>query len=96
MKLREVLLALAFTLVPLSNVYAVKYDVLELPSVPSDLASKSLIFSVDKFGDRYFATGHFGHILYSDDGGDTWTQAEVPVRSSITAIDFPTRNWVGR
>jgi photosystem II stability/assembly factor-like uncharacterized protein len=90
MKLREVLLALAFTLVPLSNAYALKYDVLELPSVPSDLASKSLIFSVDKFGDRYFATGHFGHILYSDDGGDTWTQAEVPVRSSITGIDFPT------
>jgi len=66
------------------------YDVLDLPAVPSELASKSLIFSIDKFGDRYFATGHRGHILYSDDGGDSWTQAEVPVRSAITAIHFPT------
>ena len=45
MKLREVLLAVLFTLVPLSNVYAAKYDVLELPAVPSELASKSLIFN---------------------------------------------------
>lgn len=75
---------------PWSAVQAKKYDVLELPSVQSDLASKSLIYTVAKFGDRYFATGHFGHILYSDDGGDTWTQAEVPVRSSITDVFFPT------
>ena len=90
MKLRKVLFALLVAFIPVAGTYAAKYDVLELPSVPSPLASKSLIFSIDKFGDRYFATGHFGHILYSDDGGDTWTQAEVPVRSSITGIDFPT------
>ncbi len=69
---------------------ALKYDVLELPAVPSALASKSLIFSISKHGDRYFATGHHGHILYSDDGGDSWNQAQVPVRSAILDIDFPT------
>lgn len=65
------------------------YDVLNLPAVPSAIASKSLIYSISKFGDRYFATGQHGHILYSDDGGESWQQAEVPVRSSILDIDFP-------
>jgi len=69
---------------------AASYDVLELPAEPSDLASKSLIYTIKKFNGRHFATGHRGHILYSDDGGDTWTQAQVPVRSSILDIDFPT------
>ena len=66
------------------------YDVLALPAVPSALAPKSLIYSIKKFGDRYFATGIRGHILYSDNGGQSWQQAEVPVRSSILDIDFPT------
>ena len=91
MRLREVLLAvlLAVSVVPWSASYAAKYDVLELPAVPSALASKTLIFAIRKFGDRYFAVGHRGHILFSDDGGDSWTQAEVPVRSSLLDIYFP-------
>ena len=92
MTLQKALLAMLFTMmfVPWSASFAAKYDVLELPAAPSELASKSLIFSIDKFGDRYYAVGQRGHILYSDDGGDTWTQAEVPVRSAILAIHFPT------
>jgi photosystem II stability/assembly factor-like uncharacterized protein len=70
--------------------HAASYDVMNLPAVPSELATKSLIYNIVKTGNRHFATGHFGHILYSDDDGETWTQAEVPVRSSILAIDFPT------
>ncbi len=66
------------------------YDVLEQPAIKSPLAAKSKIFSINKFGDRYFATGHHGHILYSDDGGESWTQAEVPVRSSLLDVHFPT------
>lgn len=93
MSLRRYLMAmlLAVVTVPWSaSSYSAKYDVLELPAVPSALASKSLIYSIEKFGDRYFAVGHRGHILYSDDGGDSWTQAEVPVRSSLLSIAFPT------
>jgi photosystem II stability/assembly factor-like uncharacterized protein len=81
---------LAVTIAPWSASYAARYDVLELPAVPSELASTSLIFTVRKFGDRYFAVGHRGHILYSDDGGDSWSQAEVPVRSTLLDIHFPT------
>jgi len=65
------------------------YDVLNLPAVPSALAAESLIYSISKFGDRYFATGQHGHILFSDDGGESRQQADVPVRSSILDIDFP-------
>jgi len=84
-------LFMVFIVSLLSAVTAAKsYDVLELPAVKSELAARSLIYSIREFDGRYFATGHRGHILYSDDGGDTWTQAEVPVRSSIVDIDFAT------
>jgi photosystem II stability/assembly factor-like uncharacterized protein len=73
-----------------NSAIAAHYDVLELPAEPSKLASKTLIYTIKKFGGRHFATGHRGHILYSDDGGETWTQAQVPVRSAILDIDFPT------
>lgn len=66
------------------------YDVLELPAVVSEHASRSLLMTVRRFDDRLFATGHQGHILYSDDNGTSWQQADVPVRSTITDIDFPT------
>lgn len=67
---------------------AVDYDVLKLPAAKSHLAAKSLIYSVQTFGDRTFATGHRGHIVYSDDLGETWTQAEVPVRVGILDVFF--------
>jgi photosystem II stability/assembly factor-like uncharacterized protein len=89
---RKALMAvlLAVMLAPWFATHAAKYDVLELPAVASEMATKSMIFAVRQFGDRYFAVGHQGHILYSDDGGDNWTQAEVPVRSSLLDIHFPT------
>jgi photosystem II stability/assembly factor-like uncharacterized protein len=85
--------ALLTTLVapwPALQAQELKYDILKLPAVHSDIAAKSLIYTVQKFGDRIFAGGIRGNILYSDDHGDTWTQAEVPVRSSILDFDFPT------
>lgn len=75
---------------PESTQESTPYDVLNLPAVASALAAESLIYSISKFGDRHFATGQHGHILFSDDGGESWQQAEVPVRSSILDIDFPT------
>lgn len=92
MKFRNTLMA-AF-LVVTSTLWSVgtqarDYDVLNLPSEPSELATKSLILAINKFHGRYFAVGHRGHILYSDNGVD-WTQAEVPVRSTLLDINFPT------
>ena len=92
MKCRIIIRALltAVSLLACIATYAATYDVLELPAAPSDKATSSLIYSISRFGDRHFATGHRGHILFSDDGGDTWTQAQVPVRSSIVDVDFAT------
>jgi len=44
---------------------------------------------------RIVAVGERGFILYSDDEGETWTQAEVPVSVTLTAVTFPTpqKGW---
>ena len=93
---RNALLAVLLTLMmtPWSVIQAKTYDVLEMPAVPSDLASTSLVFSIGKYFDRYFAVGQYGHILYSDDA-ENWTQAQVPVRSSLLDITFatPEKGW---
>ena len=71
------------------------YDVLNLPAVKSKHASTTLVYAVSRTGDRFFAAGQRGHILYSDDYGDSWTQANVPVRSAILDIHFPSpeKGW---
>lgn len=95
MMIKKALLGVLFLFAATTGIHAKTYDVMNLPAVKSDLAAKSLIYTITKFGDRHFATGQFGHILYSDDKGESWTQAEVPVRSGILDISFPTpeKGW---
>ena len=51
------------------------------------LAAHSLLLDTVRSGGRTLAAGERGHILYSDDDGTTWTQAEVvPTRSTLTAL----------
>jgi photosystem II stability/assembly factor-like uncharacterized protein len=59
------------------------------PALPSPEAKKALLLDLDWVGDRLVAVGEQGHIIYSDDGGTTWSHAEVPVSLMITAVDFP-------
>ncbi|HEY7944284.1 MAG TPA: YCF48-related protein [Casimicrobiaceae bacterium] len=63
-------------------------DVLDTPAQASPLASRSLLQSVAKAGNRLIAVGQRGHIVVSDDGGTTWKQASVPVSSDLTAVFF--------
>src|SRR5690606_10281348 len=63
-------------------------DVLETPAAESQLAAQTLLTDVTRAGDRVVTVGARGHILYSDDEGSTWTQAQVPVSTLITAVDF--------
>jgi len=79
---------LAAMSLPATLASATTYDVLKLPAAPTEIAARAPLFVVKKFGDRYFAAGERGHIIYSDDHGKTWTQAEVPVRSTLLDIDF--------
>lgn len=64
-------------------------DPLDTPAVPSALSSEGLFNGLALAGRRVVAVGQRGHILYSDDGGNTWTQAAVPVQSDLTSVSFP-------
>ncbi|UUJ40902.1 YCF48-related protein [Pseudomonas extremaustralis] len=65
-------------------------DVLDLPSTHSELATRSPLLDLTQAGQRLIAVGQRGHILYSDDHGQRWTQASVPVSSDLNAVQFPT------
>jgi photosystem II stability/assembly factor-like uncharacterized protein len=49
---------------------------------------KGLMLSRAKAVDRLLAAGERGIVVYSDDKGQTWKQAKVPVSITITAIYF--------
>lgn len=51
-------------------------------------ASDSVIIDITKAGARLVAVGEKGIIIYSDDNGDTWVQAKVPVSVTLTAVYF--------
>jgi photosystem II stability/assembly factor-like uncharacterized protein len=53
------------------------------------LASRSLLLDVTLAGQRLVAVGERGHVLLSDDHGQTWGQAEsVPTRALLTGVCF--------
>lgn len=70
-------------------------DTLDTPARTSVFAAKSLLNGVVNTGKRIIAVGQRGHIVYSDDAGKTWVQANVPVSSDLVAIAFPTpeKGW---
>ncbi len=59
-----------------------------LPALQSDLAQESLLLDIDRSGERLIAGGEAGIILWSDDNGQTWTQADVPISLAVTAVAF--------
>jgi len=70
-------------------------DVLDVPAARSALAPRTLLNGLARAGDRVVAVGQRGHVLYSDDAGANWQQAEVPVSSDLVAVSFPspTMGW---
>lgn len=76
------------------SVFAIA-DIIEIPSRPTNLAPEKLLNDADRAGDRIVAAGERGHIIFSDDNGDSWTQGEVPVSVTLTAVDFgsETHGW---
>ena len=51
--------------------------------------AKSVLIDVAMADGRLVAVGERGIIIYSDDAGDTWQQAQVPVSVGLTAVCFP-------
>jgi len=64
-------------------------DVLDTPAQVSHLAQHGLLVGLASAGERLVAVGQRGHILYSDNGGESWQQARVPVSSDLVAVHFP-------
>lgn len=88
-KFRVSLLAGAVTLGSISAPLLAVEDVLVTPSVKAVKAKQSLLLDVAKAGERLVAVGARGHVLYSDDNGGKWSQANVPVSVLLTSVAFP-------
>lgn len=71
-------------------------EILDTPAVLSELAINNQLMDVAQVGNRLVTVGQRGHILYSDDAGKSWHQANVPVSSDLLAVYFPsaTQGWV--
>ncbi len=65
-------------------------DLLDTPARPSPLAQRSQLSGLARAGNRLVAVGQRGHVLTSDDAGQHWQQAEVPVSSDLVALSFAT------
>ena len=73
----------------LTAAQAAPKDTTDLPAIQSNLAVNSPLFSIARTGKRLVAVGQRGHILVSEDGGQQWQQAKVPVSTDLTAVHFP-------
>jgi photosystem II stability/assembly factor-like uncharacterized protein len=58
------------------------------PALASPKALAAATLAVARAGARLVAVGERGTVLFSDDGGRHWQQAEVPVRAALTAVHF--------
>ncbi|WP_372717846.1 YCF48-related protein [Immundisolibacter sp.] len=52
------------------------------------LATKVVFLGLARAGERVVAAGERGIVIYSDNAGASWTQADVPVRGTLTALTF--------
>lgn len=66
-----------------------------VPAIQSERAVHSPLTAVTKAGERLVAVGQRGHILLSDDAGESWRQAQVSVSSDLVAVSFAsdTHGW---
>jgi photosystem II stability/assembly factor-like uncharacterized protein len=97
MMCRKIISSLVFASVTLLACSALAgfQGVLDTPAVKTSLADKSLLNGVVRADKRMVAVGQLGHIIYSDDQGKTWIQAEVPVSTDLLAVCFPSplKGW---
>jgi photosystem II stability/assembly factor-like uncharacterized protein len=55
------------------------------------LATRSLLLDAQRIEQTLVAVGEWGHILFSDDNGVNWQQAQVPTRATLTGVHFVDR-----
>lgn len=67
-----------------------KLDVAQRLALNAERGEGVLLMALTRAGQRLFAVGEHGVILFSDDDGTSWRRAEVPVSISLTNIYFAT------
>lgn len=84
---RAVVLVMATAWLGMSHAWSTEFAM--LPSLKTELAQEGLLLDIARSADdRLLVGGELGRILYSDDDGQTWTQADVPVSLTITSVAF--------
>ncbi|MDH4581650.1 BNR domain-containing protein [Pseudomonas sp. BN415] len=91
-RLRQVgglLLALALPITPVCFAAGqAAGDVLESPAMRVSNPERAVFIDLARAGDRLVAVGERGLVLLSDDNGQHWRQAQVPVSVGLTAVQF--------
>ncbi len=82
----------AFILATAKTASAEYQDPLDAPALMKPSSAQSLLIDIEQIGDRLIAVGERGHILISDDQGQSWTQQSSPTRAHLTAVDFTDDN----
>ena len=59
-----------------------------LPALESERSVSGLMLEAARHGDRIVTVGEQGHALWSDDNGQSWAQAQVPVSLALTSVAF--------
>jgi photosystem II stability/assembly factor-like uncharacterized protein len=87
-RLSPLAISLSLLLSCTTPVWAEYQDLIDLSSIKIDSARYGLALDVVQAGDRLVTVGERGHILFSEDQGQTWTQAEVDTRAHLNAVFF--------
>jgi photosystem II stability/assembly factor-like uncharacterized protein len=70
-------------------------DPLDTPALVTRFTTTTQLGAITRTGSRLVSVGVRGLIVLSDDGGQTWRQAAVPVSSDLVAVRFvsPHQGW---
>lgn len=80
--------AVLFLLVFHAGTSAEPVDFPLLPALESERAINGLLLEVARRNDRIVVVGEQGHALWSEDNGQSWVQAQVPVSLALTSVAF--------
>ncbi|MFK7887198.1 MAG: WD40/YVTN/BNR-like repeat-containing protein, partial [Gammaproteobacteria bacterium] len=63
-----------------------------LSAYKAQRATNSMLLDGVRAGEQLLVVGEHGHIIVSNDDGQSWAQIDVPTRSALTGVDFADAN----